>query len=462
MKFSLKSKLAIAISGVVLLNALIIGLLANYFINRQFGAYIARQQELKAAEIVSSLSQQYDSETDSWNTGFIHTIGMSALYEGYIIKVYDIRKASLWDAESHDMSLCREIMDEISGRMASEYPEIGGEFVSRDFSITRDGQTPGSVDIRFYGPYFLNENDFKFLDSMNAVLFFTGAFSILISVITGFFTAKKLSSPILKTADAAKEISDGNYKIRISEKSGTRETDLLTRSLNHLSESLQQQEKLRRQLTEDVSHELRTPVSVLQSHLEAMIEGIWEPTAERLESCNEEVRRIGALVGEIENLAEFDSGSRKPEKSVTDISAITHKALNGFEAMIKEKNLHVSVKGYCSGLSADAEKITRAIKNLLSNAVKYSEDGGSIEINIDETKDSAIFSIRDTGIGIEPDELPFIFERFYRTDKSRSRKTGGSGLGLSITKSIVEAHGGKIIAESRPNLGSCFTITLPK
>ncbi len=462
MKQSLKAKLSLSISAVVLFNVLLISLLANYFINKQFSNYISKQQELKTGDIVSSLHQQYNDKTNTWNTDFIHTIGMSALYQGYIIKVYDMQNKSIWDAESHDMSLCKEIMDEISNRMELKYPRINGEFTTQTFHITRDNKLLGYVNISFYGPYFLSENDFKFLDSLNIVLLAISAFSLMLSVVIGFFIAKRLSNPILKTADATKHISDGNYKIRISEKTDTKEIDLLILSVNNLAESLDGQEKLRKQLTEDVSHELRTPVSILQSHVEAMIEGIWQPTTERLQSCNDEITRIGSLVGEIENLAKLDSDIRKLNKSNINLSEITYKALNGFEAMIKEKNLHISVNNDCSELSADGEKISRVIINLLSNAIKYSDDGGNIDINISETKDSAVLSICDTGIGIPSDELPYIFERFYRTDKSRNRKTGGSGLGLSIVKSIVEAHGGKVSAESQPIRGSCFKVILPK
>jgi len=462
MKQSLKTKLSLAITAVVLFNAVLISLLANYFINEQFNNYISRQQELKTGEIVSSLNQQYNAETNTWNIDFIHTIGMSALYEGYIIKVYDMQNKSIWDAESHDMSLCKQIMDDISNRMELKYPRMNGEFTSNVFHITRNNDILGYVSISFYGPYFLSENDFKFLDSLNIVLLIIGIFTLVFSIIIGFFIAKRLSNPILKTVDATKQISDGNYKIRISEKTNTKEIDMLILSVNNLAESLDKQEKLRKQLSEDVSHELRTPISILQSHIEAMIEGIWQPTTERLQSCNDEITRIGSLVGEIESLTKLDSDNQKLNKSNIDLSEITYKVLNGFEAMIKEKNLRISVINNCSDISADGEKINRVIINLLSNAIKYTDNGGNIDININETRDFAVFSICDTGIGISSDELPYIFERFYRTDKSRNRKTGGSGLGLSIVKSIVEAHGGKINAESQPNQGSCFKVTLPK
>lgn len=461
MKQSLKTKLSFVIAAIVLLTVVLISFLANFFINEQFNSYISRQQKQKTQEIVSSLSQQYKTDTDTWNIDFIHTIGMSALYEGYIIKVYDTQNKPIWDARSHDMSLCTQVMEDISKRMETRYPQINGKFTSETFDLTRNNIIMGSVDITFFGPYFLNENDFQFLDSLNIILIVIGVFSLLFSIIIGIFMAKRLSSPILKTVDAAKQISDGNYKIRIDEKTDTKEVERLILSINHLAESLERQEKLRKQLTEDVSHELRTPIAVVQSHIEAMIEGIWEPTAERLQSCNDEVTRIGSLVSELENLAKIDNDNQKLNKTEINLSEITNKAIKSFEVMIKAKNLHVSLNSNCPDISADGDKIGQVVVNLLSNAIKYTPDGGNIDINIFETKESAVFSIRDNGIGIPQEELPFIFERFYRADKSRNRKTGGSGLGLAIVKSIAQAHGGKVSVESQINKGSCFELILP-
>jgi two-component system sensor histidine kinase BaeS len=196
--------------------------------------------------------------------------------------------------------------------------------------------------------------------------------------------------------------------------------------------------------------------------VEAMIDGVWEPTAERLQSCNDEIKRIGSLVYDLENLHKLDSANLRLNKSEIDLAEIVQKAVKSFDVAIKEKKLTVSISGNSSNILADADRISQTAINLVSNAVKYSKEGGRISVNIFETKNSVGFSIADTGIGIPESELPFIFERFYRADKSRNRNTGGSGLGLAIAKSIVEAHGGRISVESRVNSGSRFEVLLPK
>jgi methyl-accepting chemotaxis protein len=254
---SLKSKLSLSILMIVLLTIAIISVLSNYFINRQFTNYISRQQELKTEVITTSIGQQYTSTNGEWNLDYIHAIGMSSLYEGYILKIYNQENKVLWDAQAHDMNLCNQIMGEISQRMRIQYPRLDGDFTSVTYPLQQDGKTIGSVSISYFGPFFLNENDFDFLRSLNVILLSVGAVSLLISFLVGTMLARRISSPILKTVEVAKQISDGNYGVRIQEKSDTKELELLVGSINQLATSLETLEKLRKQLTEDVAHELR-------------------------------------------------------------------------------------------------------------------------------------------------------------------------------------------------------------
>jgi len=462
MKHSIKTKVSAAIALVVLLTVAMISLLSNYFINEQFENYITRQQELKTQVIISSLSQQYKLATKEWDLNFIHTIGMLSIYDGYIIKVYDVENNILWDAQAHDMSLCTQIMDDISERMLIKYPKINGEFTSNIYHLTQGDATVGAVNISYFGPYFLSENDFQFLNALNTILIGIGIIALVFAVAVGHLLARRLSQPILKTVEVTKQIADGNYSVRMEESTKTKEVDMLIHSINHLAGSLEKMEKLRKQLTEDVAHELRTPITVLQAHIEAMVEGVWQPTMQRLESCYEETVRIGKLVSDLENLAMVESDSLKLDKTEIDLYDIIHMTVNSFETEINNKNLDVSVSGSSLSIFADCDRIRQVLVNLLSNAVKYSNDGGRIKIELFETKEMVGFHIIDNGMGVSEEELPFLFERFYRADKSRNRMTGGSGIGLAIVKSIVEAHGGKVKVESKINEGSRFEVTLPK
>jgi signal transduction histidine kinase len=462
MNFSLKSKLSLTIAFVALLTVALISFLSNYLIQDQFKSYIATQQQKAANQIVESISVQYDPSSGTWDTDFIHTIGMYALYDGYIVKVYDKNGRSVWDAETCDMNLCTKVIDDISHRMMSEYPDINGKFTTKTFPAMQDSKEIGTVSIGYYGPYFLSEDDFLFLNALNKILIGIGIFSLIISVITGIFLARHLSKPILRTVEVTQDIADGKYKTRIREGAGTKEMDQLIGSINHLAESLEKQEALRRQLTADVAHELRTPLTTVQTHVEAILEGVWEPTRDRLESCYDEMTRLSNLVSDLENLSKVESDNLKLSKTEVSLSELTDKILGGFEKELKDRSLNVETVGRCSAVQADRDRISQVIINLISNAVKYTPDGGKIKITLSDSADSAVFSIRDNGIGIPEAELPLVFERFYRADKSRNRNTGGSGIGLAIVKSIITAHGGTIDVDSRLDEGSDFMFTLPR
>ncbi len=462
MKHSLRTKLSLTIALIMLLTVASISFLSNILIEKEFTNYLTIQQEKRTQEITDSLSQQYDMDTKTWDADFVHTIGMYALYDGYIVKVYDLQNQTIWDAETCDMSLCTAVMDDISHRMNTRYPQMNGEFMSKTISITKDGKVIGTAQVSYFGPYFLSADDFQFLNALNTVLIGIGIFSLIFSVIVGSILAKRLSSPILNTVTVTKQISDGDYDVRITEVSNTRELNELIVAVNHLADSLGKQESLRKQLTADVAHELRTPLTSIGTHIEAMIEGVWEPTGERLKSCHDEILRIGKIIQDLENLAKVESDNLKLDKTQINLNELSEKAVGNFAAEIDKKKLNVSIYGESSDTYADQNRVSQVIINLVSNAVKYTPEHGIIKIFISEDKQFVRLSVSDNGIGIPEDELPYVFERFYRADKSRNRMTGGSGIGLAIVKSIVTAHGGMVEAESHLNEGSRFVVKLPK
>jgi signal transduction histidine kinase len=236
-----------------------------------------------------------------------------------------------------------------------------------------------------------------------------------------------------------------------------------TRYLSKQNEKrLLEQENLRKRLTADMAHELRTPLAAVAAHLEAMADGIWEPSADRLNGCREEILRITALVRDLQELARIDGANLKLSRSETDLLELAATVAKNFEAETAKKKLTVSVGGDACQVSADKDRVSQVLTNLISNAVSYTPDAGHICITTKSDGAGGVIEVCDDGIGIEPEELPFIFERFYRADKSRNRRTGGAGIGLAIAKSIVDAHKGTIGVSSEPGKGTRFIVTLPK
>lgn len=457
---SLRSQLSFYIMAIVLAVVALVSLFANAAVNQQFKEYLVSQEQGRREQIVGDLENLYNGMTRTWDSDYLHAIGMYSLYDGYVLSVYDTAGTMIWDAETHDMSLCRQIMRDITERMNQR--ENGGGFTTYFYDLMQGGQTIGSVSIKAYGPYFLKENDSQFISTLNALLLIIGVVSCAVSIITGAFLANKIARPITKTAEIAGQISDGNYDIRFEGETKTRELSALISSINNMAGALDRQEQYRKQLTADIAHELRTPLTAIRSHLEAMAEGLWEATPERLNSCVEEVKRLGSLVVDLDRLAKLEQENVRLNLTDVDLMETVRAVCGNFEKEADNKNIGISIEGSVSGIQADKDRVTQVITNLLSNAIKYTPPGGHIRVHVKDEGTNGIVVVEDDGIGISQKDLPYIFERFYRTDQSRNRKTGGAGIGLTIAKSIVDAHNGRITAESAEGTGSRFTVVFPK
>jgi signal transduction histidine kinase len=444
---------------VLLVTVALTSVASGLVIARKFGGYVANQEQLRSDNIVRDLGAQYDPEARGWSDGYLHTVGMYALYDGYILKVSDASGNVVWDAENHDMSLCGQIMSEISGRM--DRVKNDGGFVTRAYDINVDGAVVGAVSVNYYGPYFFSENDFMFMKALNTVLLSVGAAACALSVVVGGLSARRIARPIAKTAYIARQISRGNYDIRFESETKTSELRELSAAVNLLSEALGEQERLRKRLTADVSHELRTPLTAVALQLEAMLDGVWDTAPERLMSCYEDVQRLGKLVSDLGRLEAIEGDGPQLDRSRTDLLELVSSAAKSMKPEADGKRLSLEIAGERCTAEIDGDRIRQVVTNLLSNAISYTPAGGHIRLFTASSGGEAVIEVEDDGIGIAEDELPLIFERFYRADRSRARRTGGAGIGLTIVKSIVSAHGGVVTADSRADHGSRFTVRIP-
>lgn len=460
-KHTLRAKLSLSYMLVVLICVFLTSVLTNLLLEKYFKEYVIKNQERKNKEIVSLISQQY-KPGGRWNTDVIRNIGINALEQGLVIKVVDSSGKVIWDAMVHHNGLCQQMIAHMARNMTSRYPNWKGGYVEDKYPVTYNLSEVGRVEIGYYGPYYFNDNDLAFINTLNRLFVGVGMISLFLSLFIAAFMAKRLSTPILRVIEAAHKISKGYYQDRITEKSSIKEISQLTETINDLAETLEKQEMLRKRLTADVAHELRTPLATLQSHMEAMIDGVWEPDIDRLKSCHEEIVRISRLVGDLEKLAKYESESLILNKTRFDVSELIRHIIKNFEMDFINKRLDIKFYGQKEIVFADKDKISQVIINLLSNALKYTPEGGRVEVKVECNGDMINIIVKDTGEGISPEDLPYIFERFYRADKSRNRLTGGAGIGLTIAKAIVEAHKGRIRANSRINEGTEFIVSLPK
>lgn len=284
-----------------------------------------------------------------------------------------------------------------------------------------------------------------------------GIISIVFAAIAGIILAGKISVPVKAATRAAKDIAQGNYNNRINTDICTMELSELGNAVNHMAESLDNQEMLRRRLTSDVAHELRTPVANVSSNIEAIIEGALEPTNERLSSCYNELERITGIITELEKLRQIEGENMILHIGHVDIYELAKEVKLIFENEMSKKNIRCDIIGEHIDVCIDKDKMSQVLNNLISNAVKYTDNYGNIQITFIQENENVVITVKDNGCGIDDNDIQYIFERFYRTDKSRNRSTGGAGIGLTITRAIVQLHGGTIHVESKKGVGAAYS-----
>ena len=461
MKSSLRVKLSLSYVLVALISVLLISILTNFFLDKYFLEYVRSNQEHKNKEIVASISQQYSGD-GIWNLETVGKIGVNALENGMIIRVIDGSGNVIWDANAHNRGMCRRIVRHMSQNMNAQYPNNTWKYTEVPYPVKYNSSQVGTVAIGTFGPYYLGDNDLLFINTLNKLLVIVGLVSLIFSLLVGSIMARQLSLPISRVISAARSIAQGCFTERITEKSSTKEICDLTYTINNLADTLERLELLRKKMSEDVAHELRTPLATLQSHIEAMIDGIWEPERERLKSCHEEIIRISKMVGDMEKLAKYESENLVLIPESFDVLNLLRRIVCNFEPEFQNKNVEIHVDGNDMDITADKDRFSQVVINIIANALKYTPANGRVDITAASDGDLAVITIKDSGQGIPEEDLPYIFERFYRADKSRNRLTGGSGIGLSIAKAIVEAHGGKVEVHSQVGIGSEFIISIPQ
>jgi signal transduction histidine kinase len=378
-----------------------------------------------------------------------------------LISLKDKQGELIWSAREMDMQQCTMIIDEIAARMESQY-QVKGDFQINQYNLTSSGFIVGQVYIETYGPFFYSENEVGFLNRLNQFLAFSGIVFIILSIVISICIATAIAKPVLQSTKAARQIAGGNFSTRIADQqsgriTGTfavRELHDLSHSVNDLASALENGEQWQKRLTSDIAHELRTPLTALQGNIEAMLDGVWKPTKTHLASCHEEIRRLHKLVEDLNQLSILERENLVLHKTDFDLAELLRSLMQQFLPAACEKGIELVSDIQESPIHADYDRLMQVFVNLISNAVKYT-DAGSITIAVKpagktsgELRENRHYevTITDTGIGIPEDALPHIFERFYRSDKSRNRNTGGAGIGLTIASAIVEAHGGTISA----------------
>lgn len=305
-------------------------------------------------------------------------------------------------------------------------------------------------------------NEQAFIDATNRALLVGGVIAALVAILLALMLSQNILRPIKVMNEAVNQIAAGNLsqQVDISDKG---EIGELTRAFNEMAKILETVEQLRRNMVTDVAHELRTPLSNIRGYLEAIQDGVIEPDSTLIASLHEEALQLNRLVDDLQELALAEAGQLNLVYQQVNIQEVVDQSLDMIQpkAAAKQLTIRKQVPDNLPPINADRGRISQILGNLLSNAITHSPVGGEIDVQVKTINSQIETCISNTGPGIEMEDLPFIFERFYRTDRSRSRTTGGAGLGLAIVRQLVKAHGGKIRAESELNKGTRFIFSLP-
>ena len=459
---SINSKLIISFTLIMIVTILSIKLFVNTIFKDSFEKYVDDSNKVEVNHLIEfDLKNLYTNE--SWNTEFIENLGIEAIRKGIAIEIYDKNDNKVWSVFEDEKVLSDKTLNDISKNMKSIEKQWDNYFEELKVDINDDEGNilVGYAYIGHYASTYYMENDVEFFNAINRIIIIIGVISISSIIIISIIISRSIAKPISKVSKMTKYIGEGNYKNKLNYKSNIMEIDDLINSINKLSNELNEQENLRKQLTGDIAHELRTPLTSIKGHLDAIIVGIWEPTNERLNSINEEVKRITNLVDELRKLAKFDSGKDNLNKEIVNLKNYIKSIAYNYEGKALEKNIVIKYQLENIEALIDKEKFAQVIINILSNAIKYNNGNNEIYIKVFKKNNSINISIKDSGIGIPKSEYKNIFERFYRLDKSRGANEKGVGVGLTIAKSIVNAHGGEIEVYSEINKGSEFIISLP-
>ena len=382
------------------------------------------------------------------------------------------------------------VVVDASGRVVADSSDehlgqrFGPDLLRQGHGITVNGRTVGHL-LTVFGP-----REREFAQRLNRSIMFAGGIAGLFALVLGLLLTESLARPLRAVRDAARRIGAGELSVRVPLRSDDEVGDV-AEAFNQMAAGLEHNEQQRRTMMADIAHELRTPLAVIRGQVEALEDGVFPLDHDNLAPIRDQSLLLARLVDDLRDLALAEAGRLPLECSEVDLLGLVQRVAAAFRPHAHGKGITLTIdepshesatapssrtrgesqdsgarvggKGSVSMplIWADAQRVEQILANLLSNAIRHTPEGGRVAITLSAQADQVRLRVQDSGPGIPPEDLPHIFDRFYRSDKARSRAEGGTGLGLSIARRLAQAHGGDIAAASTPGLGATFTVVLP-
>lgn len=447
---SLRTKLIASFLFVAASAILLVAVLVGNTTATEFGQYVVRQE---SAGVRSSLAELY-AEQGGWQGlsgepghGFGPGRGMGN----------HMRNMGMWFAVVDDQGIVV-----LPGAGFGAGQQVGREVMAGGTPIESDGRVIGTLIHPRQVASFLSPAGQEFLARVNRVLLIAGIGAAVLALVLGAGLAGRLTASLQELKEATQAVAAGDLGRKVAVRSGDEVGELAT-AFNQMSADLDEAEKARRQMTADIAHELRTPLSLILGHAEALTDGVLPPSEENIQVVHDEATRLNRIVEDLRTLSLAEAGELSLSRRGVDPANLAQSVISARQSTALEKGIQteVDVGDELPTILVDPDRIQSALGNVVDNALRHTPSGGQVSLNVSAEKDRVQFVVQDSGPGISPEDLPLIFERFYRADQARSRDEGGSGLGLAIARSLIEAHGGRLWAENRVEGGARFVMELP-
>ena len=410
---------------------------------------VAKQNAQTAASVVAELGSAYSDNGGSWDGADLRTARTLAVAAGAALEVRDAGNAVV-PGPGAGAGLG-------PGTMRGLRPDAGPLGTPRTYPVVVAGRTVGTAELRFPAEQPAPERQVR------TALFRTVAWGSLlagvVAVGVGVLVTLRFRRPVGRLTATARAMAAGDRTARTGLAREPAELGALARAFDAMADTIQREDELRRNLAADVAHELRTPVAIVQGELEALLDGVAEPTPERLSSLHDEALRLARLIDDLGTLSAADAAGLRLERRRIDLAEVAGGAVDALRQLADAAGVALVARLAPAPLDGDPARLEQVARNLIGNAVKFTPAGGTVTVSVAARRDGVELEVADTGPGIPPDELPHVFDRFWRGRSAA--EISGSGVGLAVVAELVRAHGGTVSAASPEGGGARFTVLLP-
>lgn len=462
---SLWFKLVGAFAIVIAVMLIVIVVIVNLATARQFDLYVTQNGRLWAERLAPVLANQYLRDGDWRNARVILSLPRPGRGAGMMNNPPEQGMMG-GDGNMWGMMGLRLLLVDNDGEVivdtggSGEGAHLEPALIAQGTPIIAGGQRVGTL----LAGRPLQDNPIRkaFLSEIGRAVVLATLTAGLVALLIGTVLFQWITRPLRQLQRAARTVAEGQLAARVPVTSED-ELGAVAEAFNQMTSRLDQQQRLRRQMVADIAHELRTPISVMQGTLEAMLDGVLKPKPSELRDLYDETRRLARLVEDLRTLSLADANQLSLERVPLNLAALVESTAERMRplAEARQVSLEVQIEQPMLPAEADGDRLSQVLTNLIDNALRYTSHGKRVIIRATRMDGQACLEVVDEGQGIPAEDLPYVFERFWRGDRSRSRGSGGSGIGLAIVKQLVEMHGGRVAVESQPGKGSTFRVLLP-